>query len=178
MWHPCNLAAKESGLECACVNNDFTGLVSGGSRQHWVSVCTVWLSHSKGLSKKSNKFCVKLEHSSMEIFWMIQKATAVGNWWLTASSWQCTRSCITSPTELFDETSNHPRDFDVLWLLAFSKTKITFGREEISDHWWDSGKYDEAAVATGRIVCGPMVPTLKGTEASLSCVQCFLYLLQ
>ena len=21
-WHPYNLAAKESGLECACVNND------------------------------------------------------------------------------------------------------------------------------------------------------------
>ena len=31
--HQCNLAAKESGLECACMNNDnFTVLVSGGSR--------------------------------------------------------------------------------------------------------------------------------------------------
>ena len=33
--HPCNLAAKECGLECTCVNNDdFTVLVSGGSRCH------------------------------------------------------------------------------------------------------------------------------------------------
>ena len=41
-WHRCNLAAKESGLECACVNNDdFTVLVSGSSRHHWVSMCTV-----------------------------------------------------------------------------------------------------------------------------------------
>ena len=52
MWHQCNLAAKESGLECACVNNDdFTVLVSRCSRFRWVSMCTVWLSHSKWLSK-------------------------------------------------------------------------------------------------------------------------------
>ena len=35
--------------------------------------------------------------------------------------------------------------FGALWLLAFPKTKITFEREEISDCWWDSGKYDGAA---------------------------------
>ena len=33
-------------------------------------------------------------------------------------------------------------------------------------------------MAIGRTVWGPKVPTLKGTEASLSHVQCFLYLLQ
>ena len=33
VWHQCNLAAKESGLECACVNkDDFTELASGGSK--------------------------------------------------------------------------------------------------------------------------------------------------
>ena len=26
------------------------------------------------------KFCFKLEHSSMETLWMIQKAIATGNW--------------------------------------------------------------------------------------------------
>ena len=26
------------------------------------------------------KFCIKLEHSSAETIWMIQKATAMGNW--------------------------------------------------------------------------------------------------
>ena len=26
------------------------------------------------------KFCIKLEHSSMETIWMIQKAAALGNW--------------------------------------------------------------------------------------------------
>ena len=35
--------------------------------------------------------------------------------------------------------------FDGLWLVVFPKTKITFESEEISDYWWDSGKYNGAA---------------------------------
>ena len=61
-----------------------------------------------------------------------------------------------SHVQFFGETSNHPGDsahfqprFGTLWLLAFPKTKITFEREEISDHWWDSGKYDRAADGDG-----------------------------
>ena len=98
------------------------------------------------------KFYIKLEHSSAETIWMIQKAPAMGNWWLAASSRQWTHSCITSCAEFFCEISNHPGDsaplqprFDALWLLAFSKTKITFEREEISDCQWYSGKYNRAA---------------------------------
>ena len=98
------------------------------------------------------KFCIKLEHSSMETIQMIQKAKAMGNWWLAASSqhWAC--SCIMSHVEFFGETSNHPGHsiplqprFGTLRLLAFPKTKITFEREEISNHQWDSVKDDEAA---------------------------------
>ena len=88
----------------------------------------------------------------METIGMIQKAAAMGNWWLAASSQQYARSCIMSHAEYFGETSNHPGDsvllqprFGTLWLLAFPQTKITFEREEISDRWWDSGKYDGAA---------------------------------
>ena len=80
---------------------------------------------------------------------MIQKAAAMGNWWLAASSQQCAHSCIMSSAKFFVETSNHPGDsaplyprFGTLWLLAFPKTKITFEREAISDHQWDSGKYN------------------------------------
>ena len=32
------------------------------------------------------KICVELEPSSIETIWMIQKAAAMGNWWLAASS--------------------------------------------------------------------------------------------
>ena len=77
---------------------------------------------------------------------MIQKATAMGNWWLAASSQQHACSCISSHAESVGETSNHSGDsapleprFGALQLLDFPKTKITFEREEISDHWWDSG---------------------------------------
>ena len=97
------------------------------------------------------KFCVKLEHSCAETIWMIQKAAAIGNWWLAASSRQCAYSCIISCTGFFGETSHPPGDsvplhprFGALWLLAFPKTKITIEREEISD-CQDSGKYDRVA---------------------------------
>ena len=68
MQHQCNLAAKEDGLECACVSNEnFTALVSGSHRCH-------------GLQRNCIKFCIKLEPSSVETIWMIQKAAAMGNW--------------------------------------------------------------------------------------------------
>ena len=83
---------------------------------------------------------------------MIQKATAMGNWWLAASLWQQASSCITSHAEFFGETSNHPGDsaplqprFGTLKLLAFPQTKITFETEEISDRQWDSVNYNRAA---------------------------------
>ena len=83
---------------------------------------------------------------------MIHKATVMHNWWLAASSWKCAHSCITSHAECFGEISNNSGDsaplqprFGALWLLAFPKTKITFERDEISDCWWDPGKYDGAA---------------------------------
>ena len=81
------------------------------------------------------KFCIKLKPSSVETIRMIQKAAAMGNWWLAAPSWQCTSSCIISPAEFFGETSNLPGDsvplqprFGTLQLLTFPQTKITFER--------------------------------------------------
>ena len=124
------------------------------------------------------KFCVKLKHSLN----IPQKATDMGNWWLAASSWQCACSCIMSHAEFFGETSNHPGDsaplqprFGTLWLLTFPKAKITFEREEISDHEIQKNMTGQLMV-TGRTVWGPKLPTLKGIEESLPYVQCFLYL--
>ena len=129
------------------------------------------------------RFCTKLEHSSAETIRMIQKAAAMGNWWLAASSRQCTRSWIWSYAVFFCKTSNYPGDsatlhprFGALWLLSFPQTKITFEREEISCSRQDSGKYDRAADGNWENCVRSQVPPLKGTEASLSYVQCFLYL--
>ena len=120
------------------------------------------------------RFCIKHEHSSMETVGMIQTAIVMGNWFL-ATSW------ITSCAGFFGKALNHAGDsvplqprFGSMQLLAFPKPKITFEREDISDCQIDSGIYDGAV--DGRTVWGPKVPTLKGTEVSLSYVQCFLYL--
>ena len=106
------------------------------------------------------RFCIKLEHSSTETIWMIQKVAAIGNWWLAASSCQQRPSCIMSSAEIFGKTSNHPGDsmplhprFSALWLLAFPKTKITFEKEDIqafneipensTGHWCQFGELCE-----------------------------------
>ena len=130
------------------------------------------------------KFCVKLKHSSVETIWMIQEAAAMGNWWLAASSRQCTHSCITPPAEFFfakhriTQVSQPPYSPDLapcdFWLFP----KLTFEREEISDYWWDSGKYDGAADGDWENCVRSQGAYIEVTEASLSCVQCFLHLLQ
>ena len=125
------------------------------------------------------QFCIKLPWKLQ----MIQKATAMGNWWLAASLWQCPISCVISCTEFFGKTSNHPGDsvpseptFGSLWLLTFPKTKITFDREEISLCQWDSGKYDGTADGDWENCVRSQCAYFEGAEVSLSYVQCFLYL--
>ena len=131
------------------------------------------------------KFCVKFEDSSMETIQMIQKATAMGNWWLSSSSWQHACSYITTHAEFFGETSNLSGDlaplkprFGALWLLAFPKTKMTFGREEILDHWWDSGKYDGAADGNWENCVRSQGAYFEGDWGIIVLLQCFLHLLQ
>ena len=129
------------------------------------------------------KFCSKLEYSSAETIWMIQKATAMGNWWLAASSQQCACSCITFCAEVFCETSNHPGDSapyspDLapcdFWLFWKLKSPLKGKRFQTIDEIQENRTGH--LMATGRTVWGPKVPTLKGTEESLSYVQCLLYL--
>ena len=124
------------------------------------------------------KYCIKLEHFSMETLW-IQKATAMGNWWLAASSsWQHACSCITSRAEFFGKTSNHPGDsaplqprFD-FWLFPKLKSPLKGKRlqtvGEIQENMMGQ------LMASGWTVWGSKVPTWKGTEMSLSYIQCFL----
>ena len=134
------------------------------------------------------RFCVKLEHSPMETIQIIQKAAAAGNWWLAASSHQCTCLCIMSHAEFFGKTSNLPGDlaslqprFGALWLLAFPKTKITFEREKISDHWWDSGKYDRVADGDWEDCVrsqGAYFKRIWGIHCPMYDISCIFYLLQ
>ena len=138
------------------------------------------------------KFFIKLEYSSV----VIQKAAAIGNLWLAASSRQRAHSCFTACAEFFCEISSHPGDlallqlrFGAMTLLAFPKTHLWKGRDcrlsvrfrKIQQgSWWQFQQTILQSVLNSgkdarRTVWGPKVPTLKGTEGSLSCVQGFLY---
>ena len=133
------------------------------------------------------KFCVKLEHSSVKTIQMIQKATAMGNWWLTASSWQCAHSCITSRAEIFAKHqitqvtqpsySPYLTSWD-FWLFLKLKSPLKGKRFPTINEI--QGNMKGQLMVIGRTVWGPKVPTFKETEASQSYVQCFciLYLLQ
>ena len=84
---------------------------------------------------------------------------------------------------VFDKRANHPGDsaplpprFGVLALLPFPKLKspLKGKRFQTIDETQENrmGKL----MAFGRTVWGPKVSTLKGTEAALSYVHCFFYL--
>ena len=130
------------------------------------------------------KFCIKLKHSSAETIRMIQKATAMGNWWLAASSqhicW-CIMSMqsflakhqITQVTQapLFPDLV--PCDF-----CLFPKLKSSLKGKRFQTINENQENMTGQLMVTGRTVWGPKVPTLKGTVASLSYVQCILSLLR
>ena len=131
------------------------------------------------------KFCVKLKHSSMETIQMIQKARAMGTWWLAASSRQRACSWFMSCAECFGERANHPGDswlsppqsrFGIpcdFWLFPKLKWPLNRTRFQTIDEIQENTI--RQLMAIGRTVWGSKVPTVKGTEASLSYVQCFLY---
>ena len=124
-------------------------------------------------------FCIKLEHSSVETIQMIQKATDMDNWWLAALSWQHAHSCVMSRVEFFGETSNHPGDSAPL--------QPRFGTQKLLVilYFWKGRdfrpsmrfrKINGVAAGDWENCVRYQVPTLEGTEASLSYVQCVLYL--
>ena len=87
------------------------------------------------------KFCVRLKHSSLETIQMIQKAEAMGTWYWQFHHDNVLAHLASRLVQFFGETSNHPGDLSplqprigALQRLAAPKTKITFEREEISDH--------------------------------------------
>ena len=133
------------------------------------------------------RFWVKLEYSSVETNWMIHKVTALGNWWLAASSQQHPSSCVASPlvqsilvkhqitqvTQPPDSPDLAPCNF---WLVPKLKSPLKGKRFQTIDK--NQENMMGQLMVTERTLWGPKVPTLKGTKVSLSYVHCFLYLLQ
>ena len=113
---------------------------------------------------------------------MIQKAAAISNWWLAAWSRQHTWYQILCrdfwwniklPKWLSPSTAQiwRPVTSDFPELKSPLKGKRLQTVDEIQENTMGQ------LMVIGRNVWGPKVPTLKGTEASLSHVRCFLYLL-
>ena len=153
----------------------------------WVCVlCGCWFQNECREQWICIKFCIKLEHSSVETIWMIQKATDLGNWCMATSSWQRICSCITSCAEFFLQNIKSPRWLSPpavqIWLPVTSsfspKLKSPLKGERFQTVTEIQENMMGQLMEIGRTVWGPNVPTLKGTEVSLSYVQCFLYLLQ
>ena len=99
---------------------------------------------------------------------MIQKASAMGNWWLAASSQHRACSCILSCAEFFGETSNHPGDsgplqprFDALdfWLFPKLKSPLKGKRFQTIDEIQENTMGQLMAIE--RTVWGPKVPTFE-----------------
>ena len=170
-------------------NDDFTVLVSGGGRRPWVTMCAVWLSHSKWLNEQSYK-CV----SNCALSWTFHptnysddsKGCSYGQ--LVIGSFITTMRPLIHHVScrIFGKTLQYSDDsgplqpiFGALQLLAFPKTKITLEREEILDHQWYSGKYDRAA--DGEELCEvPRYLLWRGLRhhCPMSSVFCILYLIQ
>ena len=181
--HQCNLAARESGLECTCMNNEwlFTVLVSGGHRCHWVSMCTVLPMHSKWLSEQSNKsasnFALSLNIPPKKLFRWLRRLQlwATGDWQLHHSNVPAHASCllqlfgkITHVTQPHYSPDLAPGD---VWL--FPKLKSPLKGKSFQSINETQENMTGQLMETGRTVWGPKVPTLKGTEASLSFVSIF-----
>ena len=102
----------------------------------------------------------------------------MGNWWLAASSWQLTHSWITSHVEFLVKHQitqvTQPHYSWDFWLFPKLKSPLKGKRFQTIDEIQENTTGQLMAI--GRTVWGPKVTTLKGTEASLSYVQCFLYL--
>ena len=133
--------------------------ISGINRHCWVTC--VLCGHAFKMTEQVEqqiciRFCIKLGYSLAKLFGWFRRPQlwATGDWQLLHDNVLAYASRLSCEERwnVFGETSNHPGDsaplqprFGTLRLLAFPKTKVIFEKEEISDHQWDSGKYNKAA---------------------------------
>ena len=121
------------------------------------------------------QFCVKLQRSSTETIGMIQKAAATGNWWFGSF---CSYNTPAHISHLMQVLAKHqitqvtqtPYSSDLapcnFWLFPKLKSSLKGKRFQIINEIQENTTGQLMEI--GRTVWGPKVPTLKGTEASLS----------
>ena len=128
------------------------------------------------------KFCIKLEHSSTETtgWFRRPKLWAIGDWHLCHNSVPAHASHLVqgflAKHQITQVTQPHyspdlvPWNF---WLFPKLKSLLKGKRFQIIDEIQENTVGQLMVIE--RTVWGPKVPSLMGTEVSLSYVQCFLY---
>ena len=173
------MAAKESGPECTCVNNDdFSLLVSGGGRRvEWACVLCGHLIENDwaNLSNEpASTFALSLNIPLGKLLGWFRRPQL----W-TAGDWQLHHDNMLAYTSRLTQSFlvKHPGDsvslqprFGALssWLFPKLKSILKGKRFQTTDKIQEN---------IGQTVWGSKVSTLKGTEASLSYVQCFFCIL-
>ena len=153
------------------------------------AMCTVWLFHSKWLSKLTNKSALNFALSlNIPLRKRLDDSEGHSYGQLVIGSFITTMRPLIHHVScrIFGKTLQYSDDsgplqpiFGALWLLAFPKTKITFEGERFQTineiHENTTGQL----MVIGRTVWGPKAPTLKGRHhCPMYNVSCILYLLQ
>ena len=123
------------------------------------------------------KFCTKLQHSSAETIGMIQKAAAMGIWWLAASSWECACLCVTSHAEFlakYQITQVTQPPTAQIWCPVTSGF-FPLKRKRSSDHRWDLGKHNRAADGNCENGVRSQGTYSEGDWGVIVQLQCFMY---
>ena len=126
------------------------------------------------------KFCIKHKHSCEETL-DDSEAAATGNWWLAVSPWHAShlvQSCLAKHQTIQVSQLLYSPDLASCNFWPFPKLKSPLKEKRFQTIDEIQENTMGQLLAIGRTLWGPKVPTLKGTEVSLSHIQCFLYLLQ
>ena len=128
-------------------------------------------------------FCIELEHSCAEPIWMVQRPQlwAAGDWQLHHGNMPAHASRIVQSIlakHEITQVTQPPCSPDVapcnFWLFPKLKSPLKEKRFQTINEIQENRTGQVMVI--GRTVWGPKVPTLKGTEVSLSYVKCFLHL--
>ena len=144
--------------------DDFTVLVSGAGRCRWVSMCSVWPWHSKWLNEQHSESASNFELSVNIPLWKLFGCFRRPQLWatgdcsfITAMHPALIHHVLQSFLVKHQITRGDSPPYSPYWspcdFWLFPKLKITFEREEISDHQWDSGKYNRAADGDWENLC-------------------------
>ena len=147
-------------------------------------MCTVWPSYSKWLSKQSNKsasnFVLSLNILLQKPFGLFRKPQlwTTGDWQLHHDNVAAHASCLVQSflvDHQITQVTQPPYIPELalwdFWPFPKLKSPLKEKRFQTIDEIQENTM--GLLMVTERTVWGPVVPTLKGTEASLSCVQCF-----